>query len=454
MAEEAALPPSPRRFSFAHLLLLVPWVALVIDAWAPIRDNSFLWHIRAGDLQMASGQVLTTDPFSFTMNGEPWLTQSWLVELLYIWGERNWGLGFVPPMLLLATTVTFLGIALISYRRSQSVPGTALVLILSTLLLISFLVPRPVIFSFALFVLVILAWERPMTRWAVPLLFWVWAATHGSFAIGLAYIGLSLIAEREWKWLPTAILSGLVTFLTAHGLGVLTILLEFLEAGDALALLSEWRRPELISLTFLPFLIGLGLIVWAAVRGRVTPRHLWVIVPFLALGLSATRAVPPAWLALLPLVSLGVYEMRTLSAPRFSVGQAVVFGAFVLVFPFFLRSDGSLDPERFPIEAISALDQGRVFHDDRTGGYLIWAEGPGRQVYIDDRAELYRERLAEFVAVRDGEEPWEPVFERDGIEQVLLRVDEPLVEDLLAAGWQPAFEDEQYIVLAPDWAAQ
>ncbi len=325
-----------------------------------------------------------------------------------------------------------------------------MVLILSTLLLISFLVPRPVIFSFALFVLVILAWERPATRWAVPLLFWVWASTHGSFAIGLAYVGLSLIAEREWKWLPTAIVSGLVTLLTAHGLGVIAILTEFVAAGDALALLSEWRQPELISVIFLPFLVGLALIVVAAAGGRVTPRHLWLIVPFLALALGATRAVPPAWLALLPLVSLGVFRLRLLSSPRFSTGQASVFALFVLVFPFFLRSDGSLDPERFPIAATSSLGPGRTFHDDRTGGYLIWAEGPGRQVYIDDRAELYRERLAEFVAVREGEQPWEPVFERDGIEQVLLRVDEPVVADLLAAGWEQVFEDEQYVVLVPE----
>jgi hypothetical protein len=449
MAEETALAPSPRRFSFAHLLLLVPWVALVVDAWAPIRDNSFLWHIRAGDLQNGAVEVLTTDPFSFTMHGEPWLTQSWLVELLYFWGERNWGLGFVPPMMLLATTVTFFGVGLVAFRRSRSVSGTAVVLILSTLLLISFLVPRPVIFSFALFVLVILAWERPATRWALPLLFWVWASAHGSFAIGLAYVGLTLITESEWKWLPTAILSGLVTLLTAHGLGVVTILLEFLDAGDALALLSEWRKPELISLIFLPFLVGLALIVWAAVKGRVTPRHLWLIVPFLALGLGATRAVPPAWLALVPLVSLGVYRLRILASPRFTTGQASVFAVFVLVFPFFLRSDGSLDPERFPIAAASALGPGHTFHDDRTGGYLIWAEGPGRQVYIDDRAELYRDRLAEFVAVRSGEQPWEPVFERDGIEQVLLRVDAPVLGDLRESGWETAFEDGQYVVLVP-----
>jgi hypothetical protein len=444
---ETAATPSPRRFSFAQLLLIVPWVALVLDAWAPIRDNSFLWHIRAGDLQAAAGEVLTADPFSFTMHGEPWLTQSWLAELLYAWGERNWGLGFVPPMMLLMTSVTFLGIGLIAYKRSQSVSGTAVILILSTVLLLSFMVPRPVIFSFALFVLVILAWERPATRWTVPFLFWVWASVHGSFVLGLAYIGLTLIIDREWKWLPTAILSGLVTLLTAHGLGVLRILLDFVSAGDALALLSEWRRPEIISVVFLPFLVGLALIVWAAVKGRVTPKHLLLIVPFLILAFGATRAVPPSWLALVPLASLGVYGLQVGSAPRFSGGQAAVFGAAVLILPFLLASDASLDEERFPVAAVAALDDTRTFHDDRTGGYLIWAEGPARQVFIDDRAELYGERMAEFVAVRDGDEPFEPVFEREGIGQVLLKVTDTVVQDLKSAGWVTVFEDPNYVVL-------
>jgi hypothetical protein len=446
---ETAATPSPRRFSIAHLLILVPWVALVIDAWAPIRDNSFLWHIRAGELQATAGEVLTADPFSFTMHGEPWLTQSWLADLLYAWGERQWGLGFVPPMMLLMTSITFLGIGLIAYCRSQSLSGTAVLLMLSTILLISFLVPRPVIFSLALFVLVILAWERPAIRWTLPFLFWVWASMHGSFAIGLAYVGLSLLADKEWKWLPTAILSGLVTLLTAHGLGVVTILLDFVKAREALSLLSEWRRPEIISVVFLPFLVGLALIVWAAVKGRVTPRHLWVIVPFLLLGLGATRALPPAWLALIPLVSLGVFDLKAGSALRFSTGQAVVFAVAVAVLPFLIASDASLDEERFPVAAAGALDDSPVFHDDRTGGYLIWAEGPERQVYIDDRAELYRERLAEFVAVRDGDQPFGPVFERDGIEQALLKVTEPLVEDLKAAGWDTVFEDDRYVVLRP-----
>ena len=289
----AALGRSQRRFSLAHLVLLVPWVALVIDAWAPIRDNSFLWHIRAGELQANAGEVLVADPFSFTMLGERWLTQSWLAELLYGWGESNWGLGFVPPMMLLLSSVTFLGIGIIAYRRSRSEWSTAIIVALTTLLMISFLVPRPVLFSLALFALVIVAWDRPATRWTIPFLFWIWASVHGSFAIGLAYVGLTIIVESDWKALPTAIVAGLSTFLTAHGLGVLEFLLDFSEAGPALALLSEWRRPELLSVVFAPFLVGVGLIVIGAFRGKVTPKHLILLVPFLLLAFSATRAVPP-----------------------------------------------------------------------------------------------------------------------------------------------------------------
>jgi hypothetical protein len=441
--------PSPPRFSLAHLALIVPWVALVIDAWAPIRDNSFLCHVRAGTLQMDAGQVITADPFSFTMLGERWLTQSWLAELMYAWGETNWGLGFVPPMMLLLSSITFLGIGLVAFRRSKSEWSTAIIVALTTLLMISFLVPRPVLFSLALFVLVVAAWDRSATRWTIPFLFWIWASVHGSFAIGLVYIGLTIIMEWDWKAIPTAILAGLATFLTAHGLGVLEFLLDFSEAGSALALLSEWRKPEIWSVVFAPFLIGVGLIIVGAARQRITARHLIVLVPFLILALSATRAVPPAWIALVPLMAAALADLAPGARRRFSKIAAIVFGVVVVVTPLFIISDASIDEERFPVAALGHLDDVPTFHDDSAGGYLIWAEGPERLVYIDDRAELYGDRMTEYVEMRDLERDWQPVFERDGIEQALLKADEELIGELEAAGWTATYEDEVYVVLRP-----
>jgi hypothetical protein len=352
-------------------------------------------------------------------------------------------------MMLLLSSITFLGIGLIAYRRSRSEWSTAIIVALTTLLMISFLVPRPVLYSFALFVLVVVAWDRPVTRWTIPLLFWIWASVHGSFVIGLAYVGLTIILESEWKALTTAIVAGLTTFFTAHGLGVLEFLLDFSEAGPALALLSEWRRPELLSVVFAPFMIGIGLILIGAARRRITPRHLIILVPFLMLALSATRAVPPTWIALVPLMGVALADMAAGARKRFAAPAALVFGLVVLVTPWFIISDGSIDDERFPVAASERLADVPTFHDDTAGGYLIWAEGPERLVYIDDRAELYGDRMIEYVEVRDLERDWEPVFARDGIEQVLLRADEELVGELEAAGWSNEYQDDEFVVLRP-----
>ncbi len=126
-----------------------------------------------------------------------------------------------------------------------------------------------------------------------------------------------------------------------------------------------------------------------------------------------------------------------------------MFVSLVLVLPFLIRDDGALDPERFPLTAVGALSDVNTFHDDVTGGYLIWAEGPERLVYLDDRAELYQERIGEYVAVRNGDIDWEPVFTRDEIGQALLKKGEHLSVELEAAGWNQSYADEFFVVLRP-----
>jgi hypothetical protein len=318
---------------------------------------------------------------------------------------------------------------------------------MSTVLLIQFLVPRPVIFSFALFPLVILAWESPRARFALPFLFWVWASAHGSFVIGLVWVFLSMVSEREWKRSPAFLVSGAATLLTAHGLGVLEVLIEFAGASDTLALLTEWRKPEPLSAVFTPFLIGAGLLVVGGARRKIEPKHLVVIAPFLLLGFSSTRAVPPAWLGLVPFVALSLQGMWVEIPRRFSRTAAAVFGVFLLGIPLLVKGDAQLDTERFPVTATEHLEPVRTFHDDRTGGYLIYAKWPEAEVFIDDRAELYGDLIAEFVAVRDGDSGWRPLFEREGIEQVLLHEEASLVKELQHAGWDLVHRADGFVVL-------
>lgn len=437
-----------RRFSLAHLILAIPWVALVIDAFAPIGDNSFLWHVRAGSLQIEQGSVLTTDPFSFTAGGETWLTQSWLADIIYARLEILSGLGFVPWLLLVVTALTFAGIGLIAFKASQSVLAAALVLVLSTVSLISFFVPRPVIFSYLLFVVVILGWERKSTRWTLPFLFWIWASVHGSFFLGLAYVGLRLLSKKEWRAMAFPVVSGLVTLVTPHGWGVIQMLGDFVTASPHLSLLTEWRTPELLSTVFFPVFIGIVLIIYGAAKQRLVPLDLVLIVPFFALSLTALRSVPPAWLALLVPVSLSLQHSGRGLPKRFGAAATAILVSAIAAVPFLFVEHQGLATDRFPVALADSLDGSRMFHNDVVGGFLIWHSGPDLQVFIDDRAELYQERLQEYVDVRSGKEPWEPLFERYGITQALLGEDEAMVQWLRDTGWAVTGEEEGFVLLA------
>ncbi len=356
-------------------------------------------------------------------------------------------LAFVPWMVAAVSLVLFTAIGTIAYLRSRSVTASAVTVVLSTILLLGPLAPRPVIFSFSLFALVILAWERPSTHWAVPLLLWIWAATHGSFVIGGLYLVVTTLARRDLKTMPVVGLSGILTLLTAHGLGVVEILLDFSRSSGALALVSEWATPDFLTPTLAPFLAGIVIVIWGAMSGRVVKRDLFVIVPILVLGATATRAVPLAWLALVPLIagSIGPDTVRRGFPPL----AAATFLVVIAVIPFVIGSDSGIDEDRFPVAAARALEPLPTFHDDSAGGYLIYSRWPEHLVFIDDRAELFGDRVAEYVELRHGGGDWRHVFARDGIEQVLLKSSDGLVGRLLDAGWGITYRDDLYAVLRP-----
>lgn len=453
MPSVASEPPTtldtkhPPWFSVWHLLLVVPWVPVVIAGRLKLRDNSLLWHIRAGEAQLDQGQVLTTDPFSFTFGGRPWRTQSWLPELGYRWLEERWGLGFVGPLIIVAGTVTLLVLGIVVWRSLRSPLAAGLVLVATSVLLLPFLNPRPVLFSFLLFAVLVLVDGDDRLRWSIPLVMWVWAATHASFVVGGVYLVLQAVPRRRARDTVDVLAAGVASLLTAHGWGVVQILLDFARGRPGLSVIREWEHPDLLSLPMLPLTAGIVALIMGGVRGRLRPGHLWIAVPFLLLAFDSNRSVPAAWIALLPLIALSVggWDPRRTVQPGHQVVN-VAAGALVLLIPFLVPVDSGLDESRFPLEAARHLTAERVFHDDGAGGYLIYAQWPERRVFIDDRAELYGEFLAEFVEVRGARPVWREVFEEHRITQALLKVDDPLAEVLRLAGWSEDHRDERFVV--------
>jgi hypothetical protein len=327
--------------------LLLPLVAAVVAARLPVRDNSYLWHVRAGSLQIESGEVLTVDPFSFTALGRPWRTQSWLADLLYGWADRIWGLEAVTPLVLVGALIMVGAIGLRVYRAVPVALPAAIGTIWVMWLTIGYFTPRPVLFSLALLAVFLVAADDQRLRWALPLIMWLWASVHGGFIVGLGYLVLDGLRRRDRGRLVDIGAASAVTLVTAHGWGTWEVVFQFLTSTGELDLIVEWLSPDLFSVEHFPFALALVALLVAAVNGRIAKRDLWLLIPFMLFAFTANRAVPVTALVLAPWFVVPFGRNARSSSPvsaRQSAFNAGIFAA-VLVVPWMVPLESGLDQQ-------------------------------------------------------------------------------------------------------------
>ncbi len=437
-----------RPLSVAHVALVLPWIMAVVAARLPVRDNSFLWHVTAGRLQIEQGAVLTADPFSFTFSGVSWRTQSWLLELFYGFADNSLQLKFVVPMMMVVATATFAFMLAAAYRLTRSIEATALVGVLTAWVSAVFLSPRPVIASYLLMAIVVASCLDRRLRWVLPLVIWVWASVHGSFVLGIGYVVLDGLRRRDRVAAISVAAMTVASTLTAHGVGVWEVLFEFARNQAALDLITEWATPDLTHIALMPLFLGIVLLIVGAHVHGYRLRDLWVIVPFLGFAFTATRAVFPAWIALAPFVGGALVNVRQASRSGGKT-RRILLGlvATLLILPFVIPTGDRSLSEAFPVDAAGELTREAIFHDDFVGGYLIYSAGPERKVFVDDRAELFgADHLRAMVHTRGGGPGWAETFDEWGVEQALVRREDGIAEVLTEAEWEVMFEDEVWVV--------
>jgi hypothetical protein len=361
-----------------------------------------------------------TDVHSFTRLGEPWMSSSWLSQVLYAiaYGSLDWSGPVVLTSLAIGATVTIFIYLLDEYvDRTRSILLVTLAVLMST----THFLARPHMLAFPFMVtflggLIAAADRRSHPSWLLLPVLALWANLHGGFVLGLALIG-PIGLEAVWctdpknrvtlaaRWALFGLAAIAACCCTPYGWNTLLGAAKILNLGQLLLLIWEWMPANFGSWSFFELAL-LGLIGFAFHRGLVLslPR-IMLLLGLTYMALSHVRNIE-IFAFLVPLVlakpvaeQLGTIrtatapsrEMQSRSHVMMLAALAVAVAgwastkAFVAYHPFSFRE--------MPVAAVDVLQKRqaqRIFSTAPFGGYLLSRD---IKVFIDGRAELYGEKF-------------------------------------------------------------
>lgn len=460
--------------------MLASLLAGSVFIWARLFlvDPDLWWHLKVGESILVSHHWPTTDPYSFTVSGQPWLANEWLGDVLFAATARLGGLRALEALLIILGSSILVALYYFATLRTGN-PKAAFVACAALLLLIrpSFTL-RPQMFAYLFLILTLICLERfrqgkRRSIWLLPLLTLVWINTHGSWIIGLGTIlaywlgGLfdfrigDIYAERWLEGdrrrialvfllcicalpltpygtrlsaspfevafsLPVNLSSGLewqpLRFDVVNGQTFLALFLLFIALQVAFGF--AWRLEEL------------GLFIFGTILMCLHLRFMMIFVPFFVPLLASMLA---RWM------------------PRYDPAEdkpivnacliGLTFAAILLFFPTSLDLQAAVS-KQFPSAAVEYLNQHSVpepmLNSYSFGGYLIWRRGPEHKVFIDGRGDVYERGgvFSDFMHIARIEPESSALLRTYGIRSCLIERDSPLATVLIASGnWQRVYSD-------------
>jgi hypothetical protein len=400
--------------------------------------------------------------------GARWVVQSWLPEAAYGFLDRlPHGDGAV--LVFNGALAALVAAALHRLARPAGSPlrttGAALV---AALVGSAWWSPRPLLVGllcFAAFVLVVE--ERRHPALLVPVL-WVWVNSHGSFPLGVAWLGAwafgSFLDDRaSWRrsgQLVAAAVGGLVVS-CVNPLGPRLLAVPF-GVGDRTAVfrnIVEWQSPRFQSIAGICTLVGLGLALVLLSRRRMPWRDALPVVAFVLIGLLSVRNLLPLGIVLAAPLGRAVATGREPAAPppwrpiERGLGALVAAGMAIVL----LTAAGApaLDLSGYPVAVVTDAEQRglmakghTVAAQDVVGCYLILRWGRGAGVFIDDRFDMYPAKVSEdYLALLKGSPDALAVLHRRHVDTVLWDRHAPLPVILRADGWQEVGGDTRWVLL-------
>jgi tetratricopeptide (TPR) repeat protein len=385
-----------RRLAWNPWSLFIGVVLFAAAAWInvfPITDPDTWWHLKTGELIWKTWTIPRTDPFSYTIPGQPWVTFEWLSQVLMYAAYAAGGAAALTGFKALIVALSFL----VFFRLGRGGFWAGLLLCAAAYAGGAF-AERPQAFDI-LFLGLLLQWldddGKKGPAWGrLIALHVLWANLHGGAALlGVAVVGLkatvSLIkrgarAKETQVWSLAALACAACLVINPHGLVLFSHLRQTM-LFPGRDLINDWKPlPTLLNRHGPIFLIGFAA---AVVSWSEDPLLCLLVAALGAMALSAARYVSNFEIAGAALAAR--YLERRLPVRSGALQTAIVALAAVLLCGQ-TRTIGLLE---HPEWAVSFLDkagiQGRMFNEYNLGGYLIWKTYPQRRVFVDGRNVEY-----------------------------------------------------------------
>jgi len=442
-----------KNLKFIYFAILLFLFLVIYEGSHFIPSSDLWWHLGVGRYILTNRVIPTTECFSYTAPGFPWLNHSWLADIIFFLLYQACGLTCLHIIKIIIICISF-GL-MIQLGKNQGTTYIACI-IAACMALISahgkwFFDVRPYIFTYLLaalfYYLLESARNKPKLLWLLPLIMLLWVNLHGGFLVGF-FILIVFWADSGWQRIKgkssdfallgiITLLCLLITGINPAGYGIWKL---FMGSREVAGLLNEWESP-LATQWFYPyyaylFMVFLGFLLLP----RKNIRESLIFIFFGGLSLSSIRHVPLFCLLSVPFCAkfLNFIWEQTIKNWVDKINQVykqtLIFLALLcliiysgLYFKNFSLETRSMEWDMFPHEGVKFLHSNRlplkIFNPYEWGGYLI-LKAPQYPVFIDGRVNsAYPDQLYfEALTVMFANNGWERILNQYRVDLVICNL--------------------------------
>lgn len=412
-------------------LLLLLWLGVIfVFCFNQLKESDSFYHLKTGQVIWETKSIPTFDIFSYTAYGKTWITHEWLAELLFYFAYSAGGFYALLGFVALLGVLTFYLVFRAAIERGANFYAALVFLYLFGYLIFELWIPRPQVFSFFSFALIIYFLEKYRASkkagclWWSFFAIWFWANVHASFILGLVifvfyfasealkskwpmFFGRTVLGRDDLRELGLAALAAIaVSFLNPNGYKSFLYSYYIKETAETLFIL-EWKpitffleRLETKIFLFGIFIVNSYLIwrLWFKEKTRdITSLGVVLgisLLPFISIrhvGFWPLAALIPFAVAITPFAEKFLANIPE----KFSRLPEIILGTAGLLFILarILNFSGLVNHFTVPERAVDFIQKnnikGPLFNLLNEGGYLIWRLYPEEKVFIDGRSEVF-----------------------------------------------------------------